>query len=227
MWPETASRSLSASRTRLTSSRRIGLWSNSVVLNRPCLWVHFDPGSPLQGDSRPSAPGSHQFWTPLSLVCEGCKPHFYRLDTNRSVHYSQSLAQPTDGGPSTPQIGEGLGAASAPRGEAHRRVAEGGRRAASDRLTTKDLSEFRSSARRRPLAASNSVGCMEAYYLVITVKDPGDREAGISPCERRFQFDDPEEALECAHGAHRAGFEVSAATVSATRTRTPAASVWS
>ena len=54
-------------------------------------------------------------------------------------------------------------------------------------------------------------------YWVITVKDPGDREAGVSRYGRRFEFGDEEEAYECALAAHKAGFEVSAAKVSATR----------
>jgi hypothetical protein len=53
-------------------------------------------------------------------------------------------------------------------------------------------------------------------YWVITVRDPGDREAGISRYERRFEFDELERAFECAQGAQRAGFEISAAKVSAT-----------
>ena len=53
-------------------------------------------------------------------------------------------------------------------------------------------------------------------YWVITVKDPGDHEAGISRYERRFEFGDLEEALECALGAQKAGFTVSTAKVSAT-----------
>jgi hypothetical protein len=56
-------------------------------------------------------------------------------------------------------------------------------------------------------------------YWVITVRDPGDHEARISRYERRFEFDDLERAYECALGAHKAGFEVSAAKVSATRGR--------
>ena len=58
-------------------------------------------------------------------------------------------------------------------------------------------------------------------YWVITVKDPGDREAGVSRYGRRFEFGDEEEAYECALAAHKAGFEVLAAKVSATRGKGP------
>jgi hypothetical protein len=58
---------------------------------------------------------------------------------------------------------------------------------------------------------------MRAHW-VITVKDPGDREAGVLGYERRFEFGDPEEAFRCAKGAQEAGFEVAAARV-ATRER--------
>jgi hypothetical protein len=66
---------------------------------------------------------------------------------------------------------------------------------------------------------------MKDHYLVVTVTDPGDRDAGIAPYAHRFEFGDPEEALECSYSAHRAGFEVTAATVSGTRKGTPTASV--
>jgi hypothetical protein len=56
-------------------------------------------------------------------------------------------------------------------------------------------------------------------YWVITVKDPGDREAGISGYERRFEFGDTEEAFRCAKDANGAGFKVAAAKVFATRKR--------
>ena len=50
-------------------------------------------------------------------------------------------------------------------------------------------------------------------YWVISVKDPGDRGAGIFGYERRFEFRDLEEAFRCAKGAQAAGFEVAAARV--------------
>ena len=56
-------------------------------------------------------------------------------------------------------------------------------------------------------------------HWVITVKDPGDRGAGVFGYERRFEFGDTEEAFRCAKGAQEAGFEVSAAKVFATRER--------
>jgi hypothetical protein len=56
-------------------------------------------------------------------------------------------------------------------------------------------------------------------YWVITVKDPGDRGAGVSGYERRFEFGDLEEAFRCTKGAQEAGFEVAAARVFATRER--------
>lgn len=59
-------------------------------------------------------------------------------------------------------------------------------------------------------------------YWVITVRDPGDREAGVFRCERRFEFGDLEEAFECARSAQRAGFEISAAKVFATREKVSA-----
>jgi hypothetical protein len=54
-------------------------------------------------------------------------------------------------------------------------------------------------------------------YWVITVKEPGNRGAGVSRYERRFEFGDLRKALECAQGARRAGFRVSAAKVSTSR----------
>ncbi len=54
-------------------------------------------------------------------------------------------------------------------------------------------------------------------YWVITVKDAGDRGAGVLGYERRFEFGDPEEAFRCAKGAQEAGFEVAAAKVSSER----------
>jgi len=56
-------------------------------------------------------------------------------------------------------------------------------------------------------------------YWVITVKDPGDLEAGVIRYERRFEFDDLEEAYRCAQGADQAGFEIAVAKVFATRDR--------
>ena len=56
-------------------------------------------------------------------------------------------------------------------------------------------------------------------YWVITVKDPGDLEAGVFPYERRFDFDDLEEAYRCAQGAKSAGFDISVAKVLASRER--------
>jgi len=56
-------------------------------------------------------------------------------------------------------------------------------------------------------------------YWVVTVKEPGDRGAGISGYERRFEFASLEEAFRCAKGAQEAGFEVAAARVFATRER--------
>jgi hypothetical protein len=56
-------------------------------------------------------------------------------------------------------------------------------------------------------------------YWVITVKDPGDRGAGVFGYERRFEFGDPEEAFRCAKVAQEAGFEVASARVFATRER--------
>jgi hypothetical protein len=56
-------------------------------------------------------------------------------------------------------------------------------------------------------------------YWVITVKDPGDRVAGVFGYERRFEFGDLEEAFQCAKDAQEAGFEVSSAKVFATRER--------
>jgi hypothetical protein len=50
-------------------------------------------------------------------------------------------------------------------------------------------------------------------YWVIIVKDPGDLEAGIFPYERRFAFDDLEDAYRCALGAKSAGFDLSVAKV--------------
>lgn len=57
-------------------------------------------------------------------------------------------------------------------------------------------------------------------YWVIAVKDPGDLEAGVFPYERRFAFDDIEEAYRCAQGAKRAGFDISVAKVLTSRERT-------
>jgi hypothetical protein len=56
-------------------------------------------------------------------------------------------------------------------------------------------------------------------YWVMTVKDPGNRRAGVSRYERRFEFGELKEALECAQSARKAGFEVSAAKVSTTKER--------
>jgi hypothetical protein len=54
-------------------------------------------------------------------------------------------------------------------------------------------------------------------YWVVTVRDPGDRRAGVSRYERRFEFGEPNEASECVQGARKAGFQVWAANVSTTR----------
>ena len=54
-------------------------------------------------------------------------------------------------------------------------------------------------------------------YWVITVKDPGDREAGVSGYERRFEFDDVERAFACSQRALKAGFGVSSTKVSTTK----------
>jgi hypothetical protein len=56
-------------------------------------------------------------------------------------------------------------------------------------------------------------------YWVVTVKDAGDCEAGVSGYERRFEFGNTEEAFKCAKGAQEAGFDVSAAKVYARRER--------
>ena len=56
-------------------------------------------------------------------------------------------------------------------------------------------------------------------YWVITVKDPGDRSAGGSEYERRFEFGDAEEAFRCAKDANEAGFKVAAAKVFAGKKR--------
>lgn len=56
-------------------------------------------------------------------------------------------------------------------------------------------------------------------YWIVTVRDPGDHEAGVLRYERRFEFGDLEEAFGCAQSAQRAGFEVSAAKVFATRAK--------
>ena len=56
-------------------------------------------------------------------------------------------------------------------------------------------------------------------YWVITVKEARDCGAGVSGYERRFEFGDTEEAFQCAKGAQTAGFDVSAAKVSASRER--------
>ena len=56
-------------------------------------------------------------------------------------------------------------------------------------------------------------------YWVITVKDPGDRDAGVSGYERRFEFGDLEEALRCANDANGAGFKVATAKVGCYRSR--------
>jgi hypothetical protein len=58
-------------------------------------------------------------------------------------------------------------------------------------------------------------------YWVITVKDPGDPVAGISRYESRFEFDDLQEAFECALSAHRAGFRILTAKVSTTGANGP------
>lgn len=57
------------------------------------------------------------------------------------------------------------------------------------------------------------------FYWIITVRDPGDREAGVLRYERRFEFGDLDEAFECARSAGKAGFAVSAARVFATRAK--------
>jgi len=54
-------------------------------------------------------------------------------------------------------------------------------------------------------------------YWVITVKDVGSRQTGVSPYERRFEFGEPMEALECAQRARKAGFQVWATMVSTTK----------
>ena len=54
-------------------------------------------------------------------------------------------------------------------------------------------------------------------YWVITVKDPGDREAGVSGYERRFEFDDVERAFACSKRAMKAGFGVSSTKVATTK----------
>jgi hypothetical protein len=56
-------------------------------------------------------------------------------------------------------------------------------------------------------------------YWVITVKDPGDPETGVLPYERRFAFDDVEEAYRCAQGAKVVGFDISVAKVLTSRER--------
>jgi hypothetical protein len=56
-------------------------------------------------------------------------------------------------------------------------------------------------------------------YWVIAVKDPGDRQPGVTKYERRFEFDELAEALECAQRAKKSGFDVSAAKVSTSRER--------
>ena len=56
-------------------------------------------------------------------------------------------------------------------------------------------------------------------YWVITVTDLGDRGAGLSGYERRFEFGDIEDAFQCAKSAQAAGFMVSAARVLASRER--------
>ena len=56
-------------------------------------------------------------------------------------------------------------------------------------------------------------------YWVIIVTDLGDREAGLSGYEQRFEFGDTEDAFRSAKSAQEAGFKVSAAKVLATRER--------
>lgn len=63
--------------------------------------------------------------------------------------------------------------------------------------------------------------CSPVQGATVTVKDPGDHEAGILRYERRFEFDDLQEALECALSAHKAGFAILAAKVSASRGNGP------
>jgi hypothetical protein len=58
-------------------------------------------------------------------------------------------------------------------------------------------------------------------YWVITVRDRGDLEAGIRPYERRFEFDDLEEAYRCARAAREADLEISVAKVATSRTSVP------
>ena len=54
-------------------------------------------------------------------------------------------------------------------------------------------------------------------YWVITVRDPGDRETGVSGYEHRLAFDDVERAFACSQEALRAGFGVSSTKVSTTK----------
>jgi len=71
----------------------------------------------------------------------------------------------------------------------------------------------------RPESSQRECAPGARTYWVITVKDPGDREAGVIRYERRFEFDDLEEAYRCAQGADQAGFEIAVAKVFATRDR--------
>jgi hypothetical protein len=60
-------------------------------------------------------------------------------------------------------------------------------------------------------------------YWIITVRDPGDREAGVERYERRFEFGNLEDAFACARSAREAGFTISAAKVVATRAKVSSA----
>ncbi len=72
---------------------------------------------------------------------------------------------------------------------------------------------------RRPESSERVCAPGARTYWVITVKDPGDREAEIFRYERRFEFDDLEEAYRCAQGADQAGLRFAVAKVFATRDR--------
>lgn len=57
----------------------------------------------------------------------------------------------------------------------------------------------------------------ERTYWVITVVDPADLERGIEKYEKRFQFDDLEEAYACATAAQAAKFTVTTSKVETVR----------
>ena len=71
----------------------------------------------------------------------------------------------------------------------------------------------------RPESSQRMCATGARTYWVITVNDPGDREAGVIRYQRRFEFDDLEEAYRCAQGAYDAGFGIAVARVFATRDR--------